>query len=56
MIELFSIGRMSNAIGNATAPQNPLDRTNSREISRTDQGSESVKTDSENVFHYEFVH
>lgn len=56
MIELFSIGRMSNAIGNATAPQNALDRTNSREISRTDQGSLSVKTDSENVFHYEFVH
>lgn len=56
MIELFSIARMSNAIGNATALQNALDRTDNREISRTDQGSLSVKTHSENVLHYEFVH
>lgn len=51
------IGKISSATGNATALQNALDRTDYREVWRTDQSYFlSVKTDSEKVFHYELCH
>lgn len=44
---------MSNAASNATAQKNALDRTDYKEISRTDQSSDlAIKRNNKNICHY----